>query len=246
MGCLTRLGNRRPRRRRHEGRDAFPHREGPIRRCDRRGALWVPDHDGQRLLRFDLESHALRETGNLGLPAISVGLGFGSVWLVVADGSLLRIDPRTLAATRSIPDATRAIEGNEPKLAFDRSSVWISTPAESTVARIDPVRGTIRKRTLLGATGISAGAGAVWVADDATTIWRFGGGQPQRIQVGTRPQDVAASSEGVWVADYGDQTLVRLDPKSRRVLTRIKLRRQPVAVATGGGVVAVALLESSP
>jgi selenocysteine-specific elongation factor len=93
---------------------------------------------------------------------------------------------------------------------------------------------------------VAAGAGAVWVADDATTIWRFGGGQPQRIQVGTRPQDVAASSEGVWVADFGDQTLVRLDPKSRRVLTRIKLRRQPVAVATGGGVVAVALLESSP
>jgi YVTN family beta-propeller protein len=208
------------------------------------GALWVPDHDGQRLLRFDLESHAVRQSRDLGMPAISVGFGFGSVWLVVADGRLLRIDPRTLRVTRSIPDATRAIEGSEPKLAFDRSSVWISTPAESTVARIDPVRGTIRKRTLLGATGISAGADAVWVADNATAVWRFDGGRPQRIRVGMQPQDVAASSEAVWVADYGDRMLVRLDPTSRRVLTRIKLRRQPVAVATGGGVVAVALLES--
>jgi streptogramin lyase len=208
------------------------------------GALWVPDHDGQRLLRFDLDNHAIRETGNLGLPAISVGFGFGSVWLVVADGTLLRIDPRTLRVSRSIRDATTAIEGSEPKLAFDGSSVWISSPAESTVARIDPMRGTIRKRTLLGATGISAGADAVWVADNATAIWRFDGGRPQRIQVGTQPQDVAATSESVWVADYGDRTLVRLDPTSRRVLTRIKFRQQPIAVATGGGVVAVALFAS--
>ena len=210
------------------------------------GALWVPDHDGRRLLRFDLESHAVRKTRDLGMPAISVGFGFGSVWLVVADGRLLRIDPRTLRVTRSIPDATRAIEGSEPKLAFDRGSVWISTPAESTVARIDAVRGTIRKRTLFGATGISAGAGAVWVADNASAIWRFDGGRPQRIRVGTQPQDVAATSEGVWVADYGDRTLVRLDPTSRRVVTRIKLHRQPVAVASGGGVVAVAMLELPP
>jgi YVTN family beta-propeller protein len=208
------------------------------------GALWVPDHDGQRLLRFDLESHALRETRDLGLPAISAGFGFGSVWLVVADGTVLRIDPRTLRVTRSIADAAMAIEGMEPKLAFDRRSVWISSPAESTLARIDPVRGTLRTRTLLGATGISAGADAVWVAENATSIWRFGSGRPQRIDVGMQPQDVAATSESVWVADYGDRTLVRLDPTSRRVLTRIKLRRQPVAVAAGGGIVAVAMLEA--
>jgi streptogramin lyase len=208
------------------------------------GALWVPDHDGRRLLRFDLDSHALRATRDLGLPAISVGYGFGSVWLVVADGRLLRIDPRTLRVTRSIPEAARAIEGSEPKLAFDRSSVWISSPADSTVARIDPMRGTVRTRTVIGATGISAGAGAVWVADNATAIWRFDGGRPQRIHVGTQPQDVAVSSQGVWVADYGDRTLVRLDPTSRRVLARIKFRHQPVAVAAGDGVVAVALLAS--
>ena len=210
------------------------------------GALWVPDHDGQRLLRFDLESHAVRESRDLGMPAISVGFGFGSVWLVVADGRLLRVDPRTLRVMRSIPDATTAIEGSEPKLAFDRRSVWISSPAESTVARIDPMRGTIRKRQLIGATGISAGADAVWVADNATAIWRFDGGRPQRIQVGMQPSDVAATSDSVWVADYGDRTLVRLDPTSRRVRTRIKLRRQPVAVAAGRGLVAVALLEPPP
>jgi streptogramin lyase len=208
------------------------------------GALWVPDHDGRRLLRFDLESHAVRETRDLGLPAISAGYGLRSVWLVVADGRLLRIDPRTLREKRSISDATMAIEGSEPKLAFDRSSVWISSPAESSVAQIDAIRRTVKKRTLFGATGISAGAGAVWVADNATAIWRFDGGRPRRIHVGTQPQDVAATSEGVWVADYGDQTLVRLDPRSRRVLARIKLHRAPVAVAAGNGVVGVVVLGS--
>jgi streptogramin lyase len=208
------------------------------------GALWVPDHDGHRLLRFDLESHALRETRNLGLPAISAGFGFRSVWLVVADGRLLRIDPRTLRETGSVPEATTTSEGIEPKLAFDHSSVWISSPAESSVARVDPTRGTIDKHILIGATGISAGAGAVWVADNATAIWRFSGRRPQRIEVGTQPQDVAATSEGVWVADYGDETLVRVDPTSRRVVARIKLPHHPVAVAAGQGVVAVATLGS--
>jgi DNA-binding beta-propeller fold protein YncE len=208
------------------------------------GALWVPDHDGQRLLRFDLDSHALRETRDFGLPAISAGFGFRSVWVVVADGSLLRIDPRTLREKVSIPNATTAIEGSEPKLAFDRGSVWISSPAESNVARIDPVRRTVKRRLLIGATGISASAGAVWVADNAGAIWRFDGGRPERIKVGTQPLDVAATPTGVWVADSGDQTLLRVDPKSRRVLARIKLHHRPIAVAAGGGVVAVAMLGS--
>ena len=210
------------------------------------GALWVPDHDARRLLRFDLDSHAVRATRDLGLPAISVGFGFRSVWLAVADGRLLRIDPRTLREKASIPEATMAIEGSEPKIAFARSSVWISSPAESTVARIEPMRGTVKKRMLFGATGISAGAGAVWVADNASSIWRFDGGRPQRIHVGTQPQDVAATAAGVWVADYGDQAVVRLDPATRRVLAKIKLHHHPVAVAAGGGLVAVATFGSPP
>jgi streptogramin lyase len=210
------------------------------------GALWVPDHDGQRLLRFDLESHALRRTRNLGLPAISAGFGLGSVWLVVADGTLLRIDPQTLSEKQSIPEATTAIEGSEPKLAFARGSVWISSPAEATVERIDPRRGTVKRRILSGATGISSGAGAVWVADNASAIWRFGGGRPERIEIGSIPQDTVATAEGVWAADYGDQTLVQVDPASRRVRTRIRLHHHPVSVASGGGMVAVAILESPP
>jgi streptogramin lyase len=205
------------------------------------GALWVPDHDGQRLLRLDLASHAVRETRDLGLPAISVGFGFRSAWLVVADGRLLQIDPQTLREKRSIPDVTTAIEGSEPKLAFDRAHVWISSPAESTVARIDPVHGTAESRSLIGATGISSGAGAVWVADNASSIWRFGPGRSRRMRVGSQPLDVAATSKSIWVADYGDRTLVRFDPTSGRVVARIKLGRRPVAVAAGGRVVGVVL-----
>ena len=219
----------------------FPIGQHPFDVAIGAGALWVPDHDGQRLFRFDLKSHALRETRNLGLPAISVGFGFGSVWLALADGRLLRIDPRTLREEASIPDATTAIEGTEPKLAFDRRSVWISSPAESTVAQIDPAHGTVERHALIGATGISAGAGAVWAADDDSSIWRFDGRQPERIRVGTQPQDTAATSDAVWVADYGDETLVHLDPKTRRVVARIKLHHHPVAVAAGGRIVAVAI-----
>ena len=205
------------------------------------GALWVPDHDGQRLLRFDLESHKIRETQRFGLPAISAGVGLGSVWVAVADGSLLRIDPRTLRTQATIREATTAIEGTEPKLAFAHGSVWISSPAESSVARIDPEREIVHRQPLVEAMGISAGAGAVWVADNANAVWRFGGARPQRIKVGAQTQDVAATSETVWVADSGGQTLVRLDPASRRVVARIELHHHPIAVAAGDGVVAAVI-----
>jgi DNA-binding beta-propeller fold protein YncE len=204
------------------------------------GALWVADHDGRRLFRFDLASHALRETRDLGLPAISVGFGLRSVWLVVADGSLLRLNPRTLHVESSIPDATTAIEGSEPKLAVHRGSVWILSPAEGSVTQVDPMRGTVERR-LLEARGISAGDDAVWVAGNVNAIWRFGEGRPRRIAVGLQPQDVVATSKAVWVVDYGDKTLMRLDPTGRRVLARIKLDHRPAAVAAGGGIVAVAV-----
>jgi DNA-binding beta-propeller fold protein YncE len=205
------------------------------------GALWVPDHDGQRLLRFDLDSHEIRATQSFGLPAISVGVGFGSVWVAVADGSVLRINPRTLRTQATVRDATTTIEGSEPKLAFANGSIWISSPAESNVARIDPERETVERQPLVEAMGISAGAGAVWVADNASAVWRFGGPQPQRMKVGAQPQDVAATSKAVWVTESGDQTLVRLDPASRRVVARIKFHHHPIAVAAGRRVVAVAL-----
>jgi streptogramin lyase len=205
------------------------------------GALWVPDHDGQRLLRFDLRSHKIRGTRGFGLPAISVGVGFGSIWVAVADGSLLRIDPRTLRTKATIRDATTTIEGSEPKLAFDRGSVWISSPAESNVARIDPNRGTVERQALVEAMGISAGVGGIWTADNANSVWQFGRGRPEKIRVGAQPRDVAATTKTVWVADYGDQSLVRVDPETRRVVKTIKLHHNPVAVAAGAGLVAVAI-----
>jgi streptogramin lyase len=138
-----------------------------------------------------------------------------------------------------------AIEGSEPKLAVDRGSVWILTPAEGSVTQVDPLRGTVKRRISLVARGISAGGGAVWVADKVNAVWRFDGGRSERIPVGAEPQDVVATSKDVWVADYGDRTLVRVAPTSRRVLARIKLDHHPAAVAAGGGIVAVALFGES-
>jgi sugar lactone lactonase YvrE len=81
---------------------------------------------------------------------------------------------------------------------------------------------------------------ACWVVDD-DAIWKFDAGRPRRIDVGSQPLDTAATAGGVWVATSGNQTLLRVDPTSGRVVARIKLHHPPVAVAAGGGVVAVVL-----
>jgi streptogramin lyase len=67
------------------------------------GAAWVPDHDDETLHRVESELGDVRSTDPFRLPAISTGYGFDAVWLVLASGTLLRIDPHTLAVTGSIP-----------------------------------------------------------------------------------------------------------------------------------------------
>jgi hypothetical protein len=110
---------------------------------------------------------------------------------------------------------------------------------------VDPIGGTVERR-LLDGRGISAGDDAVWVAGNVNALWRFGEGRPRRIPVGPQPQDVVATSTAIWVVDYGDKTLVRFDPTSRRVLARIKLDHRLAAVAAGGGIVAVAVFGWPP
>ena len=206
------------------------------------GALWVPDHDGQRLVRMDLDSKEIRGSAGLGQPAISVGFGFDSAWVIVADGSLLRVDPESLRVTTTIHGVATTLEGTEPKLAFDDRALWISSPADSTVARVDPRSRRVDKRTISQAMGISAGAGAIWVADNETAIWRIGRSGTRRSKVGLQPQDVAATDDGIWVTLYAGKRLVRVDPTSGRVDAIFHLPYAPVAVAAGGGLVAVAVL----
>ena len=202
------------------------------------GAVWVPDHDLHRLLRLDARTGAVRASRDFGLPAISVTYGLGAVWLVVASGDLLRIDPRTLDVTRTEPRLVIATENAEPKLVVRDDTVFVSSPASSVLARVKAA-GPSASIEAVGITSVAADEDGVWFAVDSGLLTRLGGGR--RIQVGTRPLDIASSDHEAWVAAYDDRALKRVDTDADRLTGTVELGRSPVAVAVGEDAVAVAV-----
>jgi YVTN family beta-propeller protein len=67
--------------------------------------------------------------------------------------------------------------------------------------------------------------------------------QPQvtaRVATGANPCESVVAAAAVWVANEGDGTLVRIDPRTNRVTATIRLGRGTCAVAAGAGAVWVA------
>ena len=202
------------------------------------GFVWVPDHDLHRLLRLDARTGAVRSSKDFGLPAISVGYGLGAVWLVVASGDVLRIDPRTLDVTKTEPRLVVATENAEPKLAVRDDTVFVSSPASSVLARVEAA-GPSSSIEAVGITSIAADEDGVWFAVDSGLLTRLGG--DRRVEVGTRPLDMSSSDHEVWVAAYDERALKRVDTEAGRLTGTVELGRSPVAVAAGEDAVAVAV-----
>jgi YVTN family beta-propeller protein len=58
-----------------------------------------------------------------------------------------------------------------------------------------------------------------------------------RVSLGNQPCAVVAGFGSVWVAMLGEDTVLRLDPRTRRVLARVKTGDQPCGMAIGAGSV---------
>ena len=65
-------------------------------------------------------------------------------------------------------------------------------------------------------------------------------GLPTPITVGGSPSAIALGAGGVWVANRGDDTVVRIDPSTRAVTTTIPVGKAPAGIAFGAGSVWVA------
>jgi streptogramin lyase len=203
-------------------------------------ALWIADHDGFRVLRVDLATGRVSRTRDLGSPQLALAYGRGYVWVIGADESLRRLDPRTLTVTATIPNVAKSVEGIEPSVAVGRGGIWVSDAVTRGVIRVNPRSLHVTRRWVVGGYGVAVGAPGVWSADGFSEVRRL---EPGATGVGVRgnPVDVAVDGHGVWAAVRFGRALVRIDPQAHRVAARIPLGREAVSVATGGNLVAVAV-----
>jgi DNA-binding beta-propeller fold protein YncE len=112
---------------------------------------------------------------------------------------------------------------------------------------VDPATNRVAAQILLDGLPDAVGVGpsGVWVRGAAGPIWRI---DPVRNRVvakvtiprglsGTRGS-VLVGHDAVWVSDPASRTVVRIDPRSNRVVGRFEVGGSPLAATEDGTVVA--------
>lgn len=163
-----------------------------------------------------LNDPALIATIQTGTHPCGVVAAFGSVWVANDGGTLVRIDPRTNRARKRIRVGPGACF-----LAADSRALWIAN-YKGGLVRVTP-RGRVRKLAV-GATpdDVLVAHRRVWV-----TAWDAGKltvvdprklKVVRRIDVGARPNGLAARNGAVWVGFGRDATAIaRVDPRTFRI-----------------------------
>jgi streptogramin lyase len=158
----------------------------------------------------------------------TIAVGFGSVWVGLGSGEVVRLDAGTGRETARLKGGlTEFVHG----LAVGHGALWV---LRGRLTRIDPRTGTVRDVRGIGsatAFTIAVGTGAVWVADDgANSIVRVDPRRARRatvIRVPGRAFGLAARGRQVLVVSVpgsgpvtgpgGRWYLHRIDPKTNRL-----------------------------
>ena len=171
-------------------------------------------HGTAGAIALDPDTGALRETISFGTAPSNVAVGEGSVWVLDGDDkTVTQIDPETNHVRRVFSTASRPTD-----IAAGAGAVWVgngpSRGGESefpeSVSRIDPASGVV-----VGTVDLPPAAG----------------GHPTGIG-GFSRQKLAVTPEAVWAINP-DQTVSRIDPRTNRVVARIRAKAQLIAAGEG-------------
>jgi YVTN family beta-propeller protein len=185
----------------------------------------------------------------VGIEPGPVAVGVGVVWVgnAAGDRSLTKVDPVAWTASGTIPLDRRTPTG----IAVGLDAVWVAHGLLGEVSRVDPQFGTVTETTPVGGTafGLPEGTVAVdqssaWVAFGDSTFAQLdaSGEILGQTLAGSRPTGVAVGADAVWVANSGDATVYRYNPKTyeQGPVRTVSVGRQPSGLAVGQDAVWVA------
>lgn len=191
--------------------------------------------------RIDLATDSVSATIDVGSQPTGVATGAGSVWVVNSgDDTVSRIDPASNEVTATVP------VGDAPwDIAIGDGAVWITNEGGDSVSRIDPDRAEVTATIDVGALpgAVAATADAVWVTIDRSSSFDEEDGLV-RIDPATNevvdtlsiadPNDVVETADGLWVSNFIDGTVTRIDPRAGEVRDTVDVGPNPTALATDG------------
>ncbi len=179
----------------------------------------------------------------VGAEPIGVAAGEGSIWVVSSefrsggDPALYRVDPQSDEVVATIPLGAVPLE-----VAVGEGAVWVSNSEDDTVTKIDPAdrRGRRDDRRVRGARGHRGrrrlGLGRL----RGRRAWSGGSTRSRdrlvsEVDVGLQPRFALVAADSVWVSNYLDSTITRIDPVTEKVLAEIDLQPGPQIMLEVGG-----------
>jgi YVTN family beta-propeller protein len=195
-----------------EGTWYFP--GGPAGLAVSEGIVWVAYGPGSGapgyVASIDARTGEIVTRIEIGRDPVGLAIAHGSVWVVNRDdGTVSRIDPATHAVVATIPVGTEPVN-----VAASDDAVWVTNSHSGSVSRIDP-------ETNRTAATVEIGA-------------------PCRAGVESRPSahcsmpiGITVRESTVWVTDYQDDKVVRIDATSNEIIG------EPIAVGEGPEVIVV-------
>jgi hypothetical protein len=223
------------------------------------GAVWVVGSD--EVTRIDPATNGVRAripVAATGSGPAAVAVGAGAVWVPVAvPAGLWGIDPGSNKVTARIPLGGPLRGSISVSAAGD--TVWVaccgeagtgSTSSGGRLLRVDPRRKRVVADIHLPASpaAVAADATGAWVATadgQVLMVSRKRNRVVAAIDAGGPlgfSQTIAVGAGGVWLADPFDEQVVRIDPRSRRVMARIPAGAVTTVAATGDAVWALSSL----
>jgi streptogramin lyase len=195
------------------------------------GAVWAAASG--TVNRIDPQTNQVSATiqpaPTLGLNGIAAGAG--SVWVSSADDeTIFRIDPGTnqVIAAIQVDLALQQMAVTEDavwvtglKLTRTDDGVWVASPSNPGLTRIDPITNEVSARIPLdcGTRNVAVDDTAIWVpCDVAPVVYRIDPLTNQvlaRIAIPDRSRHIASDSNAVWVTT--GNTLTRIDPATNQV-----------------------------
>lgn len=220
------------------------------------GAVWVPRASDNTVSRVDASTNSVTAVIPVGAHPTATAVSPGAVWVANSGGtrngriegpSISRIDPETSKVVATIHLGSAQAASDSESITAGAGSIWAGVPGIQSVVRIDPKTNAVTARVraaYLLCGQLVADARAVW-ASSGLECGRAGVGridmnasrQAQLVKGERGPVGLALGFGSLWVADLLGKTVDRIDPRTGRIVGRLRVGGIPVRLGIGFGSV---------
>lgn len=208
--------------------------------------VWFTDRVREAISRIDPQTNRIVERIPVGTAIYDIAIDGDTLWLTDFESSVvLRLDTKKKRVVSEIdlisdPDSFFTILDEPMGITFGAGSVWTIEHDRGMAARIDPKTNEIDKETIVGTRpeGIAFGEGSAWTANgvEGNSVSRVDPKTQKQvattIKTGLPMYGVAVSGGSVWATgsrkackrSEKGAALVRIDPKTNKIVGRMNIR----------------------